>query len=304
MKPNPVLPNAAPATLQTILDRLAGHAALSETRKRDLRSAVTSFAKLLGQPPAAIPLDLADIRRVLDSMVPARAQISRKRWANLRSDLAAAIEASGLLPMLKTSDVELDEVWTRLLATAERRVRLGLGRFAGWASLRGITPEAVDASTIARFGAELEGATLIRNLRLPSPRGREGVERPGRTSSGCWAAAGRGANRYPYAKPDGLAAASSLVPGGRGAAPRLGCGARPTCGWGSGSGAGIAVAAPEADPYPFGDECGGCRRGPRWIRLKLWRALSNPRPSRPSCAISGSRRDASCRPTPMASRSR
>ena len=103
MKPNPVLPNAAPATLQTILDRLAGHAGLSETRKRDLRSAVTSFAKLMGQPPAAIPLDLADIRRTLDSMVPARAQISRKRWANLRSDLAAAIEASGLRPMLKTA---------------------------------------------------------------------------------------------------------------------------------------------------------------------------------------------------------
>jgi integrase len=163
MKPTPVLPNADP-TLQTILDRLAGHAGLSQTRKRDLRSAVTCFARLLGQPPAAIPLALADIRRVLDSMVPARAQISRKRWANLRSDLAAAIEASGLRPMLKTSDVELDEVWTRLLATAERRVRLGLGRFAAWASLRGITPEAVDASTIARFGAELEGATLIRNL--------------------------------------------------------------------------------------------------------------------------------------------
>src|SRR5689334_9056358 len=59
MKPNPVLPNATPATLQTILDRLAGDGGLSDTRKRDLRSAATSFAKLLDQPPAAIPLDLA-----------------------------------------------------------------------------------------------------------------------------------------------------------------------------------------------------------------------------------------------------
>src|SRR6476660_3939978 len=139
MKPNPVLPNAAPVTLQTVLDRLAGHAGLLETRKRDSRSAVLSFANILGQPPAAIPLDLADIRRVLDSMVPARAQISRKRWANLRSDLFAAIEASGLRPMLKTADLGRDELWSGLLEPAERRVRLGLGRFAGWASLRGIT---------------------------------------------------------------------------------------------------------------------------------------------------------------------
>jgi integrase len=164
MKPNPVLPNATPATLQTILDRLAGDGGLSDTRKRDLRSAATSFAKLLDQPPAAIPLDLADIRATLDGMVPARAQISPKRFANLRSDLAAAIEASGLRPMLKTADLELDEVWTRLLAPADQRVAKGLSRFARWASLRGITPEAVDASTIARFAAELEGATLIRNL--------------------------------------------------------------------------------------------------------------------------------------------
>ena len=93
----------APATLQHALDRLAGNGGLSPTRKRDLCSAVTCFAKLMGQPPAAIPLDLADIRRALDRMVPARAKISPKRWANLRSDLASAIEASGLRPMLKTA---------------------------------------------------------------------------------------------------------------------------------------------------------------------------------------------------------
>jgi hypothetical protein len=41
-----------------------------------------------GQPPAAILLDLADIRSKLDGIVPAEAKVSRKRWSNLRSDLA------------------------------------------------------------------------------------------------------------------------------------------------------------------------------------------------------------------------
>jgi len=101
-----------PATLQTVLDRLANTAELSESRRRDLRSAVTSFAKLRDQPSAAILLDLADIRRTLDGMVPARAKISPKRWANLRSDLAAAIRASGLRSMLNTAGLKLDDVWT------------------------------------------------------------------------------------------------------------------------------------------------------------------------------------------------
>ena len=164
MKRDPIPLTAAPATLQDVKDRIAG-SSLPETRKRDLLSAVATFAKLTGRRPAEIPLDLADIRQTLDRMVPAQAKVSRKRWANLRSDLAAAIDASGLLPMLKTAGVELDEDWARLLqAVTDPRVRHGLSRFARWASLRRITPEAVDDAVIERFIGELTAASLIRNL--------------------------------------------------------------------------------------------------------------------------------------------
>jgi integrase len=156
---------AASATLQTVLERLAANASLSASRKRDLRSAVTSFAKLRDQAPSAIPLDLAAIRHALDHMEPAWAKISRKRWQNIRSGVAAAIAASGLRPMLKTSDLPLDKVWARLLVRAPRRIRLRLMRFGRWASLHGIRPEAVNDRTIARFIAELEAATLVRGLR-------------------------------------------------------------------------------------------------------------------------------------------
>ncbi len=112
-----------------------------------------------------IPLDLAGIRATLDAMVPAQAKVSRKRWANLRSDLAAAIEVSGLRPMLKTAGVALDEPWSKLLQrVTDQRVRNGLSRFARWASLRQVDPRAVDTAAIARFIAELEATSLIRNL--------------------------------------------------------------------------------------------------------------------------------------------
>ena len=135
-----------------------------DTRKRDLRSAVTSFAKLKGQPPAAIPLDLADIRRTLDGMVPAQAKVSRKRWANLRSDLAAAIEASGLRPMLKTADVELDEAWSGFLRQPTSGSATAFRALPDGRACAGFAPEAVDDDTIDRFIAELDAATLIRNL--------------------------------------------------------------------------------------------------------------------------------------------
>jgi integrase len=166
MKSEPKPPTAVPATLQDVIDRLVVDPGLSETRKRDLRSAVVTFAKLGERTPAMIALDLAAVRAALDGMVPAEAKVSRKRWANLRSDLAAAIEASGLCPMLKTADVELDQVWSRLLGgVRDRRVRFGLSRFARWASLRRITPEAVDDAVMERFIAELEAASLVRHLR-------------------------------------------------------------------------------------------------------------------------------------------
>jgi integrase len=168
MKTHPLPQTAIAVTLQTALDRLPLDDSLSEPRKRDLRSAVISFAKLAEQPPAAIPLDVPCIRRTLDGMVPGLAQISAKRWANLRSDLTAAIRASGLQPMLKTADLDLDPVWSRVLAPADRRIRHGLSRFARWASYHRIQPEAVDNATIDRFVAALGEATLVRKLhRMP-----------------------------------------------------------------------------------------------------------------------------------------
>jgi integrase len=112
-------------------------------------------------------MDLAEIRKTLDGVVPLRAKVSRKRWANLRSDIAAAIDASGLQPMLKTSEVKPDQEWERLLEAAkDKRISNGLSRLARWATLRQVTPKEVDGVTLARFFSELETGSLIRNLQF------------------------------------------------------------------------------------------------------------------------------------------
>jgi integrase len=164
MKLPPTPHTGTPPTLQDVLARLAT-ADIGESRRRDLRSAVTSYAKLVGKEAASIPLDLAELRQTLDRMVPAEAEVSAKRWANLRSDLAAAIGASGLVAMLKSAGLPVDPAWEKLLAGMPQRVRAGLSRFARWASLRQVGPEGVDDAVVARFVAELELATLVRGLR-------------------------------------------------------------------------------------------------------------------------------------------
>ena len=152
-------------TLQNVLGGLAGNSSLSDTRRRDLRSAVTSFAALIDSSPAYVSLDLAAIRSVLDLMVPIQAKVSRKRWANLRSDLAAAIGASGFRQMLKTSSLELSESWASLLGKApDRRMRDGLSRFSRWASERQIAPRDVNREVVDRFIADLETASLVRKI--------------------------------------------------------------------------------------------------------------------------------------------
>jgi hypothetical protein len=117
------------------------------------------------QPLAQIALDLAEFRRVLDATVPAQVGISAKRFANLRSDLSAAIATSGLHPILKTGSLDLNDAWTALLEPiADAGIRNGLSRFARWASLRRIAPVEVDISVVERFVAELKASTLVRNL--------------------------------------------------------------------------------------------------------------------------------------------
>ena len=167
MKHNTAMGPGKPATLQDVIDRVVGNAVLSDSRRRDLRSGIVTYAKIVGEAPAAIPMDLASIRKTLDGVVPLQAKVSRKRWANLRSDIAGAIAASGLQPMLKTFGVEPDKEWESLLGSVnDKAINNGLSRLARWATLRRISPAAINSNAVERFFSELESGSLVRNLRF------------------------------------------------------------------------------------------------------------------------------------------
>jgi hypothetical protein len=155
----------APLTLQNVLDQINSNTSINENRKRDLRSAIISYGKLTDRLPSSIGLDLAEIRHVLDN-AGGVSKMSPKRQANLRSDLASAVDISGLLPMLRTGGIKLDPAWAALLAsTNSLRIRNGLSRLGRWASANSIPPGMVNKAVIERFVADLEAKTLVRKIR-------------------------------------------------------------------------------------------------------------------------------------------
>jgi integrase len=164
MKHVPPIDAVGTSTLQDVLDQIASSTGINENRKRDLRSAIISYGKLTDRPPSSIGLDLAEIRHILDN-AGGVSKMSPKRQANLRSDLASAVDISGLLPMLRTSGIKLDPAWAALLAsTTNLRIRNGLSRLARWASANSILLGMVNEAVIQRFVADLEAKTLVRKI--------------------------------------------------------------------------------------------------------------------------------------------
>ena len=131
----PIPAQSPAATLGDVLAALGTQQDLSETRRRDLRSAVNRVAALLGDAPERIPLVMPSISAKLAKLSPAAAGVSTKTFHNLRSDFLAAVKASGLHSAKRRARAPLSPPWQALLQElSTRRAHLGLSRFARYAS--------------------------------------------------------------------------------------------------------------------------------------------------------------------------
>ena len=151
-----------PITLATVLAALDRSGKLSATRKRDLRSAVTRVANLLGDEPAGIVLDLPVISSRLNTINPLALGFTAKRFANIRSDFLAATRLYGAKAVATRGS--LSPEWGKLFERVSgRRSRLGLSRLARYASLHGIKPLEINDDVIAAFIAAVREGSLHRN---------------------------------------------------------------------------------------------------------------------------------------------
>jgi integrase len=154
----------APPTLATLLAALESPSGLSETRRRDLRSAVKRVAHLLGNTPAAIPLAMDTIREGLGGVNPIAVGMTPKRFANIRSDFVAAVKASGLLPVNAERKVVLSPEWRQLFARLSgRRTNIGLSRLGHFASAKEVQPGGINDEIINEFMAAVREGSLHQN---------------------------------------------------------------------------------------------------------------------------------------------
>src|SRR3984893_6287693 len=130
---------AEPLTLAEVLAALDRPGGLSGTRLRDLKSSTKRVAILLGNEPAAIPLDMAAISARLAAVNPAALSLTAKRFANVRSDFLAAVKASGVKPLKVELKSTLSPDWVDLFERLSgQRAHIGLSRLARYASAQGL----------------------------------------------------------------------------------------------------------------------------------------------------------------------
>jgi integrase len=128
---------------------------------RDLKTGVRRVAILLGNEPAAIPLNMEAISAALAKVSPVAHGMTPKRLANVRSDFLAAVKASGLVPAKPLSKSPLSAAWTGLFEQLSGlRPVIGLSRLARYASARGIAPRDIDDEMIEEFIAAVRAESL------------------------------------------------------------------------------------------------------------------------------------------------
>ena len=150
-----------PVTLATVLAGLERAGELAPTRLRDMRSAVKRVAVLLGDEPAAIPLDMAAISARLAAVNPVAVGLSPKTFGNVRSNFLSGAKASGLMPVTPAGKSPLSESWVDLFALLSgRRAHIGLSRLARYASAHGMAPKDINDAVIGDFIAAVREQSL------------------------------------------------------------------------------------------------------------------------------------------------
>ena len=150
-------------TLATVRAALKRPGAVAGTRLRDMQSAVTCVARLLGNEPEAIPLDMEAIGAGLGAISPPAVGMTAKRFANIKSDFMAAVAASGVKSVLVSVKKVLSPKWLELFERLSgRRAHVGLSRFARHASAKDVEPADVDDAIFAGFISDVRQGSLHR----------------------------------------------------------------------------------------------------------------------------------------------
>ena len=149
-------------TFADVMMQISTDRALSATRRRDLLSSVRCLFRLMEIEPAATPASLGAIRERLKRIHPVQANISTKRFANIKADVAFTLRHLGLTGATLRNGKGLGPAWQTLwIAIKNEQTRWKLSRLFRFCSAAGVEPEAVDDNIIDQLLLALEEESLL-----------------------------------------------------------------------------------------------------------------------------------------------
>ena len=135
---------------------------LGPRERRDLASAVTTAARMLGLPPAAVPCDVAWLNGRLFDRPPAAYVMGVGRHRNVVSGLRTVLRRMGLHAERGYGADGLSEGWLTFLAPLHRAQWSCLAQFGRHCSGRGIEPTGVHADVFTAWAEHDAHARLGR----------------------------------------------------------------------------------------------------------------------------------------------
>jgi len=153
--------------LEDVRQAIVADAGLAPRRRQDLSSGLRTIAKALGRPLQETLADPARLFDRLEDFTPAMAGVSEGRWRNAVCYARAALRHADLAKVPGRYDAPLSPQWAELFTDmTDKRIRIGLSRFAHYCSVDGIAPDAVDDGVMDRFLEDLETGMVKKPRRI------------------------------------------------------------------------------------------------------------------------------------------
>ncbi|MGR3715311.1 MAG: tyrosine-type recombinase/integrase [Thermohalobaculum sp.] len=160
--PTPSPSKAGITTLAHVRAMVRADTTLTESRRGEIASAITTICRALGQPAETVSASPANLRAALKHLTPAMARVSPGRWRNARSLLAFALARAGLVTIEGRARATPSAAWSLLLSGVSGRhgPYYHLGRFARWCTAQSIEPHDVSDAVLGRYQHALADQSL------------------------------------------------------------------------------------------------------------------------------------------------
>lgn len=169
MKHDPVDPTLASIPRSTpsmsdIIKFVTGLTDLTETRRRDLLSDCRSFVRLVNLPADQIKADPPYLRKLVAGISPTASRISKKRFANLLSNVRTALRLFGIDLAGKRRQggriPEWELLWAAVREQDNHALRNGLSGGVHFASNHGVFPDQIDDGFVAFYARALDTSEI------------------------------------------------------------------------------------------------------------------------------------------------